>query len=141
MTHRFAPAAAALTLALLGTAPALACSSAAAARMSGYANAADIQARGCAQVGVDLDGYFHEADVYANGEGSRVAIGGRGHRTRTRVDAVGYDNLIGTMARSGGRIDAGVDGNGNEMALRAQDGGRISVRLHGDNNYARISAD
>lgn len=132
--------AAALAVALLASAPAAACSSSVAVEVYGTDQDIGAEARDCAEIGIYAPGYDSVVDATVAGPGSRAAIGSLGGGTSTDVDAVGVDNQIGTLARSGGSIAARVRGDGNGMALRARDGGAVSGEIVGSGNQVRAEA-
>ena len=139
MTTRFTlTAAVGIALALAASAPAMAgCRSVMATEFYGDDSDIDTRAHDCAYWGVYGRGYGHEVTGTVAGPGSRAATGSFGGRTRTRVDMRGFGNQLGTQARSGGRIDAFMRGDDNEMALRAADGSYISGRVFGSGNRVR----
>lgn len=141
MNIRFAfGCAAALTLTLLA-APAAACSSSVATDVIGTGHDIDVRAHDCAQWGVYATGSRHAVEGRVEGPGTRVVSGSIGARTRTRIYAHGIEDVIGTEARQGSRIDADVRGDRNEMALRASGGSRVSARVRGSGIYLRVHAD
>ena len=136
-----ATAALALALAFTASAPAMAgCRSSMTTDVDGDDGVYDTRARDGAEWGVYARDYGHEVTGTVAGCGTRAVSGSLGRRTRTRLDVRGYDNMVGTEARSGGRINTFVRGDENELALRARNGSRINARVIGSGTYVRAEA-
>jgi hypothetical protein len=131
--------AAALAFGLLAAAPAMA-GSTFRTDVTGYDDEVDGQTRDGAYWGVYVDGDGNAVDGRVAGPGTRVATASLGRGTTTHTDVQGYDNQVGSVARSGGSITARVRGDENEAALYASQGSRVASSIRGDGNYVRGEA-
>ena len=115
-----------------------ACSSSAAAEVYGSYNETTAVARGCAEIGLYSNGHRNRNSVYADGR-SRIVSGTTGYRASAHSRVVGHENDLGIDSRSS-TVEAHIDGDFNETALRARDGAAIFLTLDGSGNLVRITA-
>lgn len=124
-----------------GASTAMACSSSLAMDVHGHGQTVDARARDCAQWGIYAAGRGSLIKGIVAGPGTRAVSGSIGARTHTSMDVQGFDNQVGTEARSGGRVDAYAHGDRNEMALRSRNGSTLGVDVEGSDNQVRGEAN
>lgn len=132
--------AAALTLALLASAPALAgCRSVMFTDVQGDYGINDTQAGRCAQWGVYGRGHRQAATGIVTGRGTNVVTGNLGYGSSTHVDSDGIEAQIATQMRSGAKARVFNRGT-NDIIVRGANGSGSDVKVVGNGSYVRSEA-